>query len=67
MRFKGSVVEWRDNRGFGFINPVSRSARVFCHISAFALKVRRPVVGTDLINPEQNSTFTRHNALFIDE
>ena len=45
MRVKGTIVEWNDDRGFGFVEPVAGGARVFCHISQFAVRSRRPIVG----------------------
>jgi uncharacterized membrane protein YsdA (DUF1294 family)/cold shock CspA family protein len=45
MRFKGTLVEWNDDRGFGFIDPAEGGARVFCHISAFQERSGRPSVG----------------------
>jgi uncharacterized membrane protein YsdA (DUF1294 family)/cold shock CspA family protein len=45
MRFKGTVAEWNDDRGFGFITPAEGGARVFCHISAFQERSGRPSVG----------------------
>lgn len=45
MRLKGTLVEWNDARGFGFIEPVAGGGRVFCHISKFAVRSRRPAPG----------------------
>jgi uncharacterized membrane protein YsdA (DUF1294 family)/cold shock CspA family protein len=45
MRRKGTLVEWNDSRGFGFIEPAGGGERAFCHISAFAVRVRRPLRG----------------------
>lgn len=45
MRFKGTLAEWNDDRGFGFIDPAEGGARVFCHISAFQERSGRPVAG----------------------
>jgi cold shock CspA family protein len=45
MRLKGTLVEWKDDRGFGFIEPAEGGARVFCHIKAFDVRVRRPTAG----------------------
>ena len=45
MRFKGTLVEWNDDRGFGFIDPAEGGARVFCHISAFQDRSSRPSAG----------------------
>ena len=45
MNTKGTIVEWNDDRGFGFIEPHGGGARVFCHIKAFSVRVRRPQAG----------------------
>lgn len=48
MRCSGTLVEWNDERGFGFIEPHSGGARVFVHISAFTPKPppdKRPQLG----------------------
>jgi uncharacterized membrane protein YsdA (DUF1294 family)/cold shock CspA family protein len=45
MRLKGTIAEWRDDRGFGFIEPVGGGDRVFCHVKAFVVRVRRPQPG----------------------
>jgi uncharacterized membrane protein YsdA (DUF1294 family)/cold shock CspA family protein len=46
MRLKGTLIEWNDDRGFGFIEPAERGGhRVFCHISHFVVRSRRPSVG----------------------
>jgi uncharacterized membrane protein YsdA (DUF1294 family)/cold shock CspA family protein len=49
MQFKGTIVEWKDDRGFGFIEPSDGSEKVFCHIKAFAVRVRRPMAGDAVI------------------
>lgn len=45
MRSKGTLIEWNDDRGFGFVEPAGGGVRVFCHVKAFAVRVRRPVAG----------------------
>jgi uncharacterized membrane protein YsdA (DUF1294 family)/cold shock CspA family protein len=45
MRFKGTITEWNDDRGFGFIAPSEGGARVFCHIKAFTERSSRPEIG----------------------
>ena len=45
MRLKGTIIEWRDDRGFGFIEPAAGGEKVFCHVKAFAIRVRRPQPG----------------------
>jgi uncharacterized membrane protein YsdA (DUF1294 family)/cold shock CspA family protein len=45
MHVKGTIVDWKDDRGFGFIEPQGGGAKVFCHVKAFAIRVRRPMAG----------------------
>ncbi len=42
MRFKGTIAEWNDDRGFGFIRPAEGGDRIFCHIKAFEVRSKRP-------------------------
>ena len=35
MRFQGSLVQWNDERGFGWIEADGGGERIFVHISAF--------------------------------
>lgn len=42
MRQRGRIVEWNDDRGFGFITPLEGGPRVFAHVSQFPRELRRP-------------------------
>lgn len=44
---KGKVVEWNDERGFGYILPDHGGRKVFFHISNFPQRRGRPVVGQE--------------------
>lgn len=48
MRQTGTLVEWNDERGFGFVEPANGGERAFCHISQFTVRSRRPSVGQKL-------------------
>ena len=42
---KGKIIQWNDERGFGFISAKDQKDRVFFHISGVQTSVRRPEVG----------------------
>ncbi|MGB8695871.1 DUF1294 domain-containing protein [Acinetobacter sp.] len=49
MRDQGRLVEWFDEKGYGFIQPNDTSKdRVFLHIKDFARQGPRPIVGCAL-------------------
>lgn len=41
---KGRITAWNDEKGFGFIKPVSGGKQVFVHIKAFKNRNRRPEI-----------------------
>lgn len=45
MRLNGTLRDWRDEKGFGFIEPEDGSNRVFVHIKAFGSVSQRPANG----------------------
>jgi len=49
MRVKGKISSWNDERGFGFITPLSGGKRVFVHIKAFNNRNVKPVINQRLI------------------
>ena len=49
MRDQGRLVEWFDDKGYGFIQPNDSSKdRVFLHIKDFARQGPRPITGCAL-------------------
>jgi len=42
---KGKVCQWRDEKGFGFIQPENGTEKVFFHVSSVKTTARRPEVG----------------------
>ena len=51
MRYQGKISNWKDDKGFGFINPNGGGNQVFVHIKSFANRQRRPV-GDELVTYE---------------
>ena len=45
MRTKGKITSWHDDKGYGFISPLSGGKQVFIHIKAFSNRNRRPEIG----------------------
>lgn len=45
MRYQGRLIEWNDERGFGFIEPNGGGERVFLHIKAVRGAKGRPALG----------------------
>jgi uncharacterized membrane protein YsdA (DUF1294 family)/cold shock CspA family protein len=48
LRQTGTLVQWDDAKGYGFIAPDAGAPRLFVHIQAFAARAQRPVVGERL-------------------
>ena len=48
MRFEGTLTQWNEDRGFGFIEAAQTRERVFVHISAFERGRVRPPLGARL-------------------
>lgn len=49
MRDQGRLVEWFDDKGYGFIQPNdAKKARVFLHVRDFTKRGPRPIVGCAL-------------------
>lgn len=44
MRIQGKLIEWKDDKGYGFVVQNGGSERVFVHISDFAAKQKRPTI-----------------------
>lgn len=51
MRLQGTITQWNDERGFGFISWHGDESVVFVHVKAFSGRPRRPQVG-DIVSYE---------------
>ena len=57
MRFEGTLVQWNEDRGFGFVQPAQGGPNLFVHVSAFPRDGRRPQLNERLsfeVAPGQN-------------
>jgi uncharacterized membrane protein YsdA (DUF1294 family)/cold shock CspA family protein len=62
---KGQLIKWKDDRGFGFIQPADGSKEVFLHISELQDTSRRPVAGDTIyyyIVPDKGGKVRASNA-----
>lgn len=60
-RQRGVLVDWNDDRGFGFITPSGGGSRVFAHVSAFP-RGQRPVDGCQVTYTELRDARNRPRA-----
>jgi cold shock CspA family protein len=64
--YKGVLKTWKDDRGFGFIQPETGDKDVFVHISSLKGVSRRPVRGDVLyyeLGKDSNGKFKAINTL----
>ncbi|MDD4914293.1 MAG: cold shock domain-containing protein [Methylococcales bacterium] len=63
--YKGILKTWKDDRGFGFIQPDTGEKDIFIHISALKRSARRPIRGDVLyyqLAQDSNGKFKAINA-----
>ena len=49
MKLQGKILNWNDDKGFGFVEPNGGGQRAFVHIKAFKNNARRPVNGDIIV------------------
>jgi uncharacterized membrane protein YsdA (DUF1294 family)/cold shock CspA family protein len=67
MKLQGKVLNWNDDKGFGFVDPNGGGERAFVHIKAFKPRSRRPVNGEVIIYElvrENNKGYKAENIKF---
>ncbi len=53
---KGKICQWKDEKGFGFIQPENGGEKLFFHISSVKTTARRPEVGDNVLyDPTRDS------------
>lgn len=45
MRTKGKITSWNEDKGYGFVVPLTGGKQVFIHMTAFSNRDRRPELG----------------------
>lgn len=70
MRLQGKVLNWNDDKGYGFVEPNGGGERAFVHVKAFNPRSRRPVTGeviTYELTREKNNRYKAENIKFARE
>lgn len=70
MRLQGKILNWNDDKGFGFVEPNGGGERAFVHIKAFKPRSHRPVNGEVIVYElvkESNNRYKAENIQFARE
>lgn len=65
MRFEGTLKNWNDDRGFGFIEPTKGGQELFVHIKAFPTAIGRPEVGAKVTFEVEPATDGKKRAVRV--
>jgi len=64
LRRRGSIIDWNDEKGFGFVEYDKK--RAFVHIKAFNNRKIRPMNGNTIFYELDNDSTGRMRAINID-
>ena len=70
MKLQGKVLNWNDDKGFGFVEPNGGGQRAFVHIKSFKYGSKRPINGDVIIYElvkEANNRFKAVKVQFSSE
>ena len=70
MRNQGTLENWNDEKGYGFINPDNSNRRAFVHIKAFLEPIRRPMAGDILtyeLHVDERGRAVAQQILFLNQ
>jgi uncharacterized membrane protein YsdA (DUF1294 family)/cold shock CspA family protein len=65
---RGKLAKWKDDRGFGFIQPIDGSQEVFLHISELKDSIRRPQLDDTIyyyLVKDENGKIRASNAFIL--
>jgi uncharacterized membrane protein YsdA (DUF1294 family)/cold shock CspA family protein len=65
MSRKGTLTQWDDAKGYGFITPDDDGPKLFVHAKAFGLRPQRPFVGERLSYREGRDAQGKRRALGV--
>ena len=65
MSRKGTLTQWDDAKGYGFITPDDGGPKLFVHAKAFGLRPQRPFVGERLSYREGQDAQGKRRALDV--
>lgn len=68
LQLQGKLTSWNDEKGFGFITPLSGGERIFVHIKAFRKRHGRPQANQHIsysISKDKQGRPCATNAIFV--